>query len=80
MTDFTERQSMIVAQHWETALKACVADGVPVDFALRTLAECSYGGLKGVAGSEASKKEILRIRDDIWAELTLLADRCGPAQ
>jgi hypothetical protein len=74
MTEDQENRCLII---WDLALRDCLAEGVTAGDAVGFLLQCNAGALKGLIGASATAKEILRLRDEVWAEMTLLADRCG---
>lgn len=76
MAEDIHRNSRIIQEHWEVALRKCVEAGIHPEEATLAMIEISCGCLKGALGGKAAKAEIIRIRDEIFAELTLAADRC----
>jgi hypothetical protein len=77
MTDDYERAVDRVQARWASAMQGCIDDGVPLETASWILVQISCGALKGTVGHGAAKDAILKVRDDIWAELTLLSERCN---
>lgn len=76
MTDDYDRASERVQARWEAALQGCIDDGVPIETASWILVQLSCGALKGAADPGSAKEAVLKARDDIWAELTLISERC----
>jgi hypothetical protein len=70
----TEDQTLKIYDHWAACLKACLAEGIPPGDAVPALLHLSGGCLKGFVGPEAGRKEILKLRDDIYREMTRLAN------
>jgi hypothetical protein len=75
MTEDQETRGHMI---WDLAVKDCLAEGLTLGETLGLLLQFNAGAMKGLVGGSASRKEILRLRDEIWSEFTLLADRCDP--
>ena len=77
MTDDYERATELGQARWAAAVQGCISDGVPLETASWILVQLSCGALKDAAGPGAAKIAVLRLRDEISAELTLLSERCS---
>lgn len=71
----TDDQVKKVYEHWAASLKACLAEGIPPGEVVPALLHLSGGCLKGFIGEAAGRKEILKLRDDIYRDMSQLATR-----
>lgn len=76
MTDSTAHQATRAAEIWGQALILCHAEGISPDVACLAMLECSCHALSASAQG-LSGEQVRRIREEVWAELTLLEERCG---
>lgn len=76
MQDDYQRKTARAAERYKAAFLGCIEDGMSAEEAASALLEFSCGGVKGAMGAAPASKVILKVRDDIWAELTLAAERC----
>lgn len=68
----------VIGGYFESALRHCLAIGIPLETAACTMVAISCGAAKGILPADAARREILRLRDEMYAEMTLAADRCKP--
>lgn len=76
MEDSFDKAARRCRPHLETAFQRSVEHGIDPDKVALVMLQFSCGALKGVLPPVLARSHILKVRDDLWAELTLMADRC----
>lgn len=74
--DRQQQASQVIQPYFESAIRHCIATGIPMDDAVSVLLQMCCGAMKGALPADTTAREMLRLRDEIFAELTLCADRC----